>query len=54
VPNPLSRRIRAREFAEGTTAQLDYTARCRQSGNWENTPVANSGLGEGGVTVDCP
>lgn len=46
-----------RELEAGRTAQLDYTARCRRSGDWENTAVAgaaNSEPVQAVATVVCP
>jgi len=45
------------EFEAGETVQLDYTARGRQSGEWDNIAAAsaiNSGPAEAAVTVVCP
>jgi uncharacterized repeat protein (TIGR01451 family) len=46
-----------RELEAGKTVRLDYTARCRQSGDWENTAVAgaaNSEPVQAVATVACP
>jgi len=45
------------DLGPGRTAQLDYTARCRRSGGWENTAVAgaaNSDPVQAVATVACP
>ncbi len=45
------------EFEPGKTVDLVYTARCRQSGEWDNTAVAsatNSEPVQDVVTVTCP
>ncbi len=46
-----------RELGVGRTVQLDYTARCQQSGDWDNTAVAsaaNSKPAQAVTTVVCP
>jgi uncharacterized repeat protein (TIGR01451 family) len=46
-----------RVLEAGRTVQLDYTARCQQSGDWDNTAVAsaaNSGPVQAVATVGCP
>jgi uncharacterized repeat protein (TIGR01451 family) len=45
------------ELEAGETVQLEYTARCQQSGDWENTAVAtaiNSEPVQAVVTAACP
>jgi hypothetical protein len=45
------------EFAAGKSVEVVYTARCIESGEWENTAVstsANSDAAEAVVTVVCP
>ncbi len=45
------------ELEPGRTAQLDYTAHCRRSGDWQNTavtPAANSDPVQAVAIVDCP
>ena len=46
-----------KEFAAGKSAELVYTAKCRESGEWVNaaaTGAANADTSEASVTVTCP
>jgi uncharacterized repeat protein (TIGR01451 family) len=46
-----------KEFAAGKSVEVVYTARCIETGEWENTAVttsANSDASETAVTVVCP